>query len=43
MNLAVIGALTAFILFEKLTPLGPPSVRLTGGLLIAAGLWVGMK
>ena len=40
MNLAVIGALTTFVLVEKLTPLGPRSVRLTGPLLIAAGLWV---
>lgn len=42
MNLAVIGALTAVVLVEKLTPLGPRSVRFTGLLLIAiaAGIWV---
>jgi predicted metal-binding membrane protein len=40
MNLAVIGALTAFVLFEKLAPLGARAVRLTGVLLIAAGAWV---
>ena len=40
MNLAVIGALTAFVLVEKLAPLGARSVRLTGILLIAAGVWV---
>jgi predicted metal-binding membrane protein len=43
MNLSVIGALTAFVLFEKLTPLGPQSVKVTGSLLIAAGLWVGTR
>jgi predicted metal-binding membrane protein len=40
MNLAVIGALTAFVLMEKLTPLGPRSLRATGLLLIAAGMWI---
>jgi predicted metal-binding membrane protein len=40
MNLAVIGALTAFVLVEKLAPLSPGSVRLTGILLIAIGVWV---
>lgn len=40
MNLAVIGTLTAFVLVEKLVPLGARSVRLTGILLIAAGVWV---
>jgi predicted metal-binding membrane protein len=40
MNLAVIGALTAFVLIEKLAPLSARSVRLTGMLLIAVGVWV---
>jgi len=40
MNLAVIGALTAFVLVEKLTPLGLRGARLTGLALIALGVWV---
>jgi predicted metal-binding membrane protein len=40
MNLAVIGALTALVLAEKLAPWGARSVRPTGILLIAVGLWV---
>ena len=40
MNLAVIGALTAFVLLEKLLPLSTRSVRLTGVLLISVGVWV---
>ncbi len=40
MNLAVIAALTALVLIEKLTPFGARSVRVTGILLIAAGAWV---
>lgn len=40
MNLAVIGALTAFVLIEKLTPLGLRTVRLTGALLLGLGIWV---
>ena len=40
MNLAVIGALTAFVLVEKLVPLGARSVNFTGILLIAVGVWV---
>jgi len=40
MNLAVIGTLTAFVLLERLTPLGPRGVRLTGLLLIVTGVWV---
>jgi predicted metal-binding membrane protein len=39
MNLIVIAALTAFVLFEKLTPLGARSVPVTGTALIAAGVW----
>ena len=40
MNLAVIGALTAFVLVERLAPLWARSVRFTGVLLIAVGVWV---
>jgi predicted metal-binding membrane protein len=40
MNLAVIGALTVLVLLEKLAPLRAGSVRLTGILLIALGVWV---
>jgi predicted metal-binding membrane protein len=40
MNLAVIGALTAFVLVEKLVPLSARSVGLTGIPLIALGVWV---
>ena len=38
MNLAVIAALTAFVAFEKLTPFGAHSARISGILLIAAAL-----
>ncbi len=37
MNLTVIAALTAFVAFEKLAPLGPQGARISGVLLIAAG------
>ncbi len=40
MNLAVILALTAFVAFEKLVPLGPHGARVSGVLLLAAGLWM---
>ena len=39
MNLAVIAALTVFVAFEKLTPVGPNGARVSGALLLAAGLW----
>ncbi len=38
MNLTVIAALTAFVAFEKLAPLGPRGARISGVLLMAAGL-----
>jgi predicted metal-binding membrane protein len=38
MNLTVILALTAFVAFEKLAPFGRHSLRISGLLLIAAGL-----
>ena len=40
MNLAVIGALTVFVVFEKLGLLGRYGARLSGVLLIAAGCWI---
>ena len=40
MNLFVIAALTAFVAFEKLTPFGVHGARISGVLLIAAGLWM---
>ena len=40
MNLAVIAALTAFVAFEKISPFGTHSPRVSGVLLIAAGVWM---
>ncbi|HXD17416.1 MAG TPA: DUF2182 domain-containing protein [Vicinamibacterales bacterium] len=40
MNLAVIAALTAFVAFEKLAPFGVRGARVSGGLLVAAALWM---
>ncbi len=40
MNLLVIAALTAFVLFEKLAPLGKYSARLGALALIGAAAWV---
>jgi predicted metal-binding membrane protein len=40
MNLSVIAALTAFVAFEKLAPLGLRGARTTGVLLMAAGCWM---
>jgi predicted metal-binding membrane protein len=40
MNLVVIAALTAFVAFEKLTPFGARSARVSGVLLIATALWI---
>jgi predicted metal-binding membrane protein len=40
MNLAVIAALTAFVAFEKLAPLGVRGARVSGALLMAAALWM---
>ena len=37
MNLSVIAALTAFVAFEKIAPLGLHGARISGVLLIAAG------
>lgn len=38
MNLAVIAALTAFVALEKLTPFGAQAARISGVLLVAAGV-----
>ena len=40
MNLAVVAALTAFVVFEKIGPFGVHGSRISGALLIAAGLWM---
>jgi predicted metal-binding membrane protein len=40
MNLAVIAALTAFVAFEKLAPVGVWGARVSGALLIAAAAWM---
>jgi predicted metal-binding membrane protein len=39
MNLWWIGALTIFVLLEKLAPLGAQGGRLSGLLIMAMGLW----
>lgn len=39
MNLTVIAALTAFVAFEKLAPLGLHGARVSGVLLMSAGFW----
>jgi predicted metal-binding membrane protein len=40
MNLTVIVALTLFVAFEKLAPLGAWGARGSGVLLIAAAVWM---
>jgi len=40
MNLTVIAALTAFVTFEKLAPFGAHGARVSGVILIMAGLWM---
>ena len=40
MNLVVIAALTVFVAFEKLAPVGLVSARVSGALLIAAAVWM---
>ena len=40
MNVTVIAALTAFVAFEKLAPLGLHGARASGVLLMAAGFWM---
>ena len=43
MNMTVIAALTAFVAFEKLVPLGAHGARISGALLVAAGVWVAVR
>jgi predicted metal-binding membrane protein len=40
MNLTVILALTVWVALEKLAPFGQQSARVSGALLLAAGVWV---
>jgi len=40
MNVLIIVGLTAFVAFEKLAPLGRHGARVTGGLMVAGGLWM---
>ena len=40
MNLAVIGALTAFVAVEKLSPFGAITARISGVLLIGIAVWM---
>ena len=40
MNVAIIAGLTAVVAVEKLTPFGRHSARISGVLLLAAGLWI---
>ena len=40
MNLLVIAGLTAFVAFEKLAPLGRNGARISGAIMMAAGLWI---
>jgi predicted metal-binding membrane protein len=40
MNLTVIGALTAFVAFEKLAPVGPIGARISGALLLMLAAWL---
>jgi len=40
MNLTVIAALTAFVAFEKLAPIGIWGARVSGALLIGAAAWM---
>ena len=39
MNLMVIAVLMIVVLTEKLAPVGPQTVRVTGIFLIALGIW----
>ena len=43
MNLTVIAALTAFVAFEKLAPVGAHSARVSGALLIGAAAWMFLR
>jgi predicted metal-binding membrane protein len=43
MNLTVIAALTAFVAFEKLAPLGAWSARVSGMLLLGVAAWLALR
>jgi predicted metal-binding membrane protein len=43
MNLAAIAALTVFVAFEKLVPLGAWSARASGALLVALAVWMATR
>jgi predicted metal-binding membrane protein len=43
MNLVVIAALTVFVAFEKLVPLGAWSARVSGAALVALAIWSAMR
>jgi predicted metal-binding membrane protein len=43
MNLTVIAALTVLVAFEKLAPIGVASARVSGALLVAAGVWMATR
>jgi predicted metal-binding membrane protein len=43
MNLVVIAALTAFVAFEKLLPVGARATRASGILLILLAVWIGLR
>jgi predicted metal-binding membrane protein len=40
MHLLVIASLSIVVAVEKLTPIGPQAARISGGLLVAFGLWI---
>ncbi|MGH9408532.1 MAG: DUF2182 domain-containing protein, partial [Vicinamibacterales bacterium] len=40
MNLIVIAALTLFVAFEKLIPVGPWGARVSGAALVGVALWM---
>lgn len=40
MNVVIIVGLTVFVALEKLAPLGRHGARVTGGLMVAGGLWM---
>ena len=42
MNLTVIAALTVFVAFEKLAPVGPWGARASGAVLLALAVWMGI-
>jgi predicted metal-binding membrane protein len=42
MNLTVIAALTVFVAFEKLAPVGAWTARISGVLLLALAVWMGL-